>query len=175
MRPGRIFTWWALTSFTGNARSSRTNQTGFQYDPVASIATSVTPSAANQSAIASNEPVNEENVRVCFRRPRPPGLGVRTQATTSSLPMSIPAQHSISTSTSNLLDFHVPSSGRDRQGQPINDAVEACTRTTVRGAGKAPGVSLLDGFTRTKRERAQPTPTRFSSFEAAHHSGHGIS
>jgi hypothetical protein len=44
---------------------------------------------------------------------------------------------------------------------------ETCTRSTVRGAGKAPGISLRNGFTHTKRERAQPTPHRFSSFEAA--------
>ncbi len=84
MRPGRIFTWWALTSLHSNARSSRTYQTGFQYDPVASIAISVTPCAVNQSAIASNDPVNEVNVRVCLPRPGPPGAGPRTQATTSS-------------------------------------------------------------------------------------------
>ena len=67
------------------------------------MAISLTPSAVNQSAIASNEPVNEANVRVCLRRPRPLGAGVRTQATTSSLPMSIPAHRSISTSTNGLL------------------------------------------------------------------------
>ena|GEM_PF-6621531 len=64
MRPGRIFTWRALTNFNPNNRSSRTYQTGFQYDPVASIATSVTPSSVNQSAIACNEAVNAENVAV---------------------------------------------------------------------------------------------------------------
>jgi hypothetical protein len=42
--------------FSGPRSSSR-YQTGFQYDPVASITTSVTPSVANQSAIASNEAV----------------------------------------------------------------------------------------------------------------------
>jgi dipeptidase len=67
------------------------------------MAISVTPSAANQSAIASNDAVNEANVRVRFCRPRPPGAGVRTHATTSSFPMSIPAQRSTSTSTSDLL------------------------------------------------------------------------
>lgn len=53
-----------------------------------------------------------------------------------------------------------------RRGQPIKRRCEACTRTTVRGAGKAPGVSLRDGLTRTKRERAQPAPPGFSPFEA---------
>jgi hypothetical protein len=70
---------------------------------VASIATSVTPSAVNQSAIASNSPVNEGNVRVCLRRPRPLGAGVRTQATTSFLPISIPAQRGANTSICGLL------------------------------------------------------------------------
>jgi len=61
LRPGRIFTWWALTSFNANARSSNTYQTGFPYESVASIAISVTPAAANQSAIATNDAVNEAN------------------------------------------------------------------------------------------------------------------
>jgi hypothetical protein len=108
-----------LASFNANARSSNTYQTGFQYEPVASIAISVTPSAANQSAIASNEPVNEANVRVCFCRLRPLAAGVCTQATTSSLPMSIPAQRSTNTSTSDLLDRDILR--WDRRGQPIND------------------------------------------------------
>jgi hypothetical protein len=43
--------------------------------------------------------------------------------------------------------------------------------TTIRGAGKTPGVSLLVRLNRTKEERAQPGPTRFSSIEAA--PGHG--
>src|SRR3954462_13977028 len=122
LRPGRIFTWWALTSRSWKARSSSTYQPGFQYGPVASIAMSVTPSSVNQSAISSSAPVKEEKVRVCFWRPRPSGLGVRTQATTSFLPMSIPAQRSISTSTRGLLILDPM--GRDRRGQPINDAVK---------------------------------------------------
>src|SRR4051794_34821451 len=75
------------------------------------MAMSVTPSAVNQSAIASSDPVNEEKVRVCLRRPRPLGAGVRTQATTSSLPISIPAHRSISTSTIGLLALMVSRGG----------------------------------------------------------------
>src|SRR3954447_10659542 len=52
---------------------------------------------------------------------------------------------------------------------------EACTRTTVRGAGKAPGVNLITGLTGTKRERAQPAPAAFSSHEAAPTRGDDIS
>jgi len=137
---------------------------GFQYEPVASIAIVVTPSAANQSAIASYDPVNEANVRVRLRRPGPLNAGVRTHATTSSFPMSIPAHRSSSTSTGDLLvvDHHRagPAGPSDQR------RCEACTKTTVRGAGKAPGVSLRTGFSRTERERAQPTPNRFSSAEA---------
>jgi len=39
LRPGRILTWQALTSSSPKPASSRTYQTGFQYWPVASIAT----------------------------------------------------------------------------------------------------------------------------------------
>ena len=86
-------TWRALTNFNSKPRSSSTYHTGFQYDPVASITTSVTPSAANQSAIASKSAVNVENVRVCLSRP-PPSAGVRTHAVTSALPTSTPAHRS---------------------------------------------------------------------------------
>src|SRR3954470_24963152 len=173
LRPGRIFTCWALTSRScSNGRSSSTYQTGFQYGPVASIAISVTPSARNQSAISSSVSVNEK-VRVCLRRPRPPGPGVRTQATTSSLPMSIPAHRSTSTSTSGLLPL--VHDGTGPAGPTDQRRCEACTRTTVRGAGKAPGVNLITGLTGTKRERAQPAPAAFSSHEAAPTRGDDIS
>jgi hypothetical protein len=69
--PGRIFTWWALTSFTTNDRSSSTYQTGFHYEPVASMAISVTPSSVNQSAIGSNE-AGERGERASPLLPTPP-------------------------------------------------------------------------------------------------------
>jgi hypothetical protein len=47
------WTWQALTSSSCNPRSSSTYQQGFQYCPVASITTWVTPSACSQSASAS--------------------------------------------------------------------------------------------------------------------------
>lgn len=58
LRPGRILTWRALTSSSWNPRSSSTYQIGFQYWPVASITTWVTPSACSQSASASRLEVN---------------------------------------------------------------------------------------------------------------------
>ncbi len=164
LRPGRIFTCWALTSFNLKERSSSRYHTGFQYEPVASIAMSVTPCVVNQSTISSSAPVKERKVRVCLRRPRPPGAGVRTHATTSSCRCR---------SRRNARSARPSQPPRPRPGGtgpagPTDQRrCEACTRTTVRGAGKAPGVSLRNGFTRTKRERAQPAPTGFSSFEAA--------
>jgi hypothetical protein len=50
----------ALTSSNWKPRSSSTCQIGFQYWPVASITTWVTPSAANQSASASKPEVKVE-------------------------------------------------------------------------------------------------------------------
>src|SRR3954451_23356881 len=153
LRPGRIFTWRLLTSrISSKGRSSSTYQTGFQYGPVASIAISLTPSARNQSAISSSVWVNEEKVRVCLRRLRPPGPGVRTQATTSSLPMSIPAHRSTSSSTSGLLPL--VHDGTGPAGPTDQRRCEACTRTTVRGAGKAPGVNLITRLMGAMRERA---------------------
>src|SRR3954447_17594709 len=61
LRPGRIFTWWALTSSNSqDGCSSSRYQTGFQYDPVASITTAVTSSAANHSTMASSEAEGRE-------------------------------------------------------------------------------------------------------------------
>jgi hypothetical protein len=57
LRPGRILTCRALTSSSWKPRSSSTCQIGFQYWPVASITTWVTPSAVNQSASASSPEV----------------------------------------------------------------------------------------------------------------------
>jgi hypothetical protein len=57
LRPGRILTWQALTSSSSKPRSSSTYQTGFQYWPVASITTWVTPSAASHPASASSPEV----------------------------------------------------------------------------------------------------------------------
>ena len=54
----------------------------------------------------------EVKVRVCLRLPRPPGAGVRTQATTSSLPISIPAHRSMTTS----IDASFLCSDDDRSG-----------------------------------------------------------
>jgi hypothetical protein len=73
------------------ARSSRTYQTGFQDWPVASIATWMTPSAASHPANASSPEVKVGKVRTSWPRPPWPS-GTRTQATTSSLATSNPAQ-----------------------------------------------------------------------------------
>jgi hypothetical protein len=72
--------------------SSSPNQTGFQYWPVASITTWVTPLAASQATSASNPEVN------VGKRPHLMGtsaapVGARTQVTTLSLGDIHPAQH----------------------------------------------------------------------------------
>ena len=52
LRPGTFFTWRALTSTTSSVSGShRAWKTGFQYTPVASIATWVTPWSTNQPTI----------------------------------------------------------------------------------------------------------------------------
>ena len=63
LRPGTIFTCRALTNSNSKPRSSSTYQTGFQYWPVASMTTWVTPSAVNQSAKASRLALKVGNVR----------------------------------------------------------------------------------------------------------------
>jgi hypothetical protein len=80
-----------LTNSSSKPASSSRYQTGFQYWPVASITTWVISSRASQSASASSPEVKVWNVRTCWARPPCPS-GVRTQATTSSLATSNPAQ-----------------------------------------------------------------------------------
>jgi hypothetical protein len=91
LRPGRSLTCRALTNSSSKPRSSSTYQHGFQYWPVASITTRVTPSWASHSASASSPEVNVWNVRTSWSRPPRPS-GTRTHATTSSLATSNPAQ-----------------------------------------------------------------------------------
>jgi hypothetical protein len=115
LRPGRILTWRALTRSNWKPASSRTYQTGFQYWPVASITTWVTPSAASHPASASSPEVKVGKVRTSWRRPPWPS-GTRTQATTSSLATSRPAQPGTSSST---VDTSSRIGGGARRGLPI--------------------------------------------------------
>jgi hypothetical protein len=72
--------WAAVTQSTGKSLSSRLN-TGFQYSPVRSIATWVTPWASSQSDHVSRSTVIVPNVRVAWC-PLGFGPGTRTAATT---------------------------------------------------------------------------------------------
>jgi hypothetical protein len=75
--------WWALTSTTWN-RPSRRLKTGFQYEPVDSLATMATPWAASQSARSSRSRVMVGKVLVFFST-LPAGSTRRTVATTVRL------------------------------------------------------------------------------------------
>src|SRR4051794_14898432 len=168
LRPGTIFTCRTLTSFSSNGRSSSTYQTGFQYEPVASITTSVTPSMANQSAIASRSPVNDAKVRVCLRRPRPCGWGVRTHATTSRLPTSIAAQRSTRRSIGLLLVLL-------QRVEPVGPADQRFCATCTRQQFEVPGSPLAQSVRRVRAHQVRTSSTGpstgFSSPEAAE--GHG--
>jgi hypothetical protein len=104
-----------LTNSSWKPRSSSTCHTGFQYWPVASITTWVTPSTASQSASASSPEVKVGYVRISWRRPLLPA-GTRTQATTSSLATSRPAHRVTSSSTT---DTSSRIDGVARRGRPI--------------------------------------------------------
>ena len=88
MRPGTLRMCAALASTSSNSSSS-TCQTGFQYTPVASIATCVQPCSASQSASASNSVVVLPKLRTSWCMG---GETQRTQATMVSLCTSSPAQ-----------------------------------------------------------------------------------
>jgi hypothetical protein len=86
---------------TSSTASSNTCHTGFQYTPVASIATWVTASAASQSPKASNAVVVVANRRTSVRTRWP--SAIRTAATTVFLCTSSPAHRGYRTSISDLL------------------------------------------------------------------------
>src|SRR6266498_4180590 len=171
LRPGRILTWRALTSSSASPRSSSTYQTGFQYWPVASITTWVTPSASSQSASAARSALKVANVRTSWRRrPPAPGAGVRTQATTSRLATSNPAQRSTSRSTRPPPTV-ARTACRAWQGRPINEAVRRARSNSSR-CREGPRHQSVRRACRTKQRRAQPGPAPFSSVAAPE--GHGI-
>src|SRR3954454_7876983 len=76
---------------------SRRLKTGFQYDPVDSIATTLTPWAVSQSERFNRSPVMVAKV-LTFLVTLPAGSTLRTQATTVRLWMSSPAQQACNTS-----------------------------------------------------------------------------
>src|SRR5215207_9033643 len=89
LRPGTALTGWALAS-TSSKSPAKTAQTGFQYTPVASIATAVTPWPVSHSESRSNSAVVV--AKVSTNRTTPPASAKRTQATMVSRWMSSPAQ-----------------------------------------------------------------------------------
>ena len=97
LRPGTFLTCRALTSINSN-RSSRTVQTGYQYTPVDSITTWVTPPSSSQSRKDSSPFIVVRKVRIVFSRSSGPAPGVRMHATTVFLCTSRPAHRSINTS-----------------------------------------------------------------------------
>src|SRR5918996_5907594 len=165
LRPGRILTWRALTNSSSNPRSSSTYQHGFQYWPVASITTWATPCSVSQSARASRSALKVLKVRTSWQRPPAPSA-TRTQATSSSLPMSSPAQRSSTTSTvdTSLAVGWCPAGPTDQA--TLNGVLAA----TVRGAGTAPA-SVLSTGSLAPRKAELGRATRFSSLVAA--PGHG--
>src|SRR5262249_61646134 len=64
LRPGTFFTCVAFARMSAK-RLSRTCQTGFQYTPVASIATCVHPALSSHSASANNSCVVVGKPRTC--------------------------------------------------------------------------------------------------------------
>ena len=89
LRPGTFFTCAALASTNVNALSDRMCQTGFQYTPVASIATWVQPFDASHSDKLTRLAVVVLNV--CTSVTTSPPDAMRMQATTLSLWTSRPA------------------------------------------------------------------------------------
>src|SRR6266508_2510292 len=155
-----ILTWRALTSSSWKPRSSSTYQMGFQYWPVASITTWVTPSPASQAASASSPEVNVWNVRTSWSRPPCPS-GTRTQATTSSLATSNPAQRATSSSTVDTSPCRWVMPGRAYR---VNDA-ETRAHSNSSWCREGPRVRLINGLSRTKESRACPgTPDSHPSW-----------
>ena len=83
LRPGTFFTCRALASTSSTSPSLRMCQTGFQYTPVASMATCRHPCEASQSESSSSSRVVVPKVR--SSRFTLPSTTRRRQATTVSL------------------------------------------------------------------------------------------
>src|SRR3954463_16252826 len=97
LRPGTLC---MCAAFTSNNSKSASNaaKTGFQYTPVASSATCVTPASVSQPANTLSPAVVVENCRVVDALERPDGRGARTFAITVSRCTSRPATRSNSNS-----------------------------------------------------------------------------
>jgi hypothetical protein len=129
-----FFTACALTSINSSpAAASRTCQIGFQYTPVASIATWVTPSPTSQSRSSRNEAVNVRNRRTVETR-SPSAPGVRTQAITVFLCTSNPAHRE--TITSIATDTSLTRRSRHFQDRPRS---QATTESETRARSDNPG------------------------------------
>src|SRR5882724_4431130 len=96
LRPGTFLTWAALAKTSSKLPSASTCHTGFQYTPVASIATCVQPLVASHSPNSIRLAVIVANVRT--ERDTSPPAAMRTHATTVSLCTSRPAQRGYITS-----------------------------------------------------------------------------
>ena len=101
LRPGTLRKWCALSNQHSNRSSSAWN-TVFQYTPVASIPTSVTPASASHTASSESPGSVALNVCVCCSNRRRPWPGTRVVATTLSRCTSSPAHRSTITSTAQL-------------------------------------------------------------------------
>jgi hypothetical protein len=162
LRPGRILTWRALTNSSSNPRSSSTCHTGFQYWPVASITTWVTPSAASHPASASSPEVKVGNLRTSWARPPRPS-GTRTQATTSVL------GHIQAGAACHQQLHHghlLPHRRCARRGQPSRRRCKTCSQQQFVVPGRPPRPS----YQRALSHQGKPSlagHTRFSSLVAA--------
>ena len=102
LRPGTFRMCCALASTSVNdASSSRTCHTGFQYTPVASIATCVQPASVSQAASASRPAVVVANSRCSVVTFRPAAM--RAHAFTHREWTSNPAHRACKTSMRHLL------------------------------------------------------------------------
>ena len=154
LRPGTFFTCAAFARSSSKSPSERICQTGFQYTPVASIATGVTPFSASQSANPNRPAVVAAKVFTSVTTL--PSLASRTQATTVSLWTSRPAQRGCRSSIAILLC--VAGQG-PRQGYSHTRAPRPYGRlATVGGAPRSHG-QTQDRAEHAPRELPTSTPT----------------
>ena len=158
LRPGTALTWRALTSSSSKS-SSRIAQTGFQYTPVASIATCVTPSAFSQSRSA-----NRPCTVVCELRdvlgqlallPHPhAGRHRRLVHVQRARALNDPLHHEPPSIRSTMIAVR----GAPRYQTMLKRVLKA----TVRGSGKAPTPDLTTGSQAPRKSRRRRTAPRSS-------------
>ena len=160
LRPGTFRMCCALASTSVNdSSSSRTCHTGFQYTPVASIATCVQPASVSQAASSSRPAVVVANSRCSVVTFRPAAM--RTHAFTHREWTSNPAHRGYKTSIRHLLLAKALA-----WSPPVRNLQGALTGRisglAIRGARGTPGPTKKRALGTIEKPTSGPAPSPYT-------------